>query len=185
MFREGSTVAVSIFDSINIDAAGLAYKELRFAAKSLEKERLWYLCSTSAPRKAPSFSEMAEMMSLCTVKPISETIDSSGDAQRLTMIYRNPSLLKPKRCCACMKRDPVFQPSWELVGDDGCSVQHLFYFCSDDVFFLLKGIGNDSGFDIDIIERDSDEFSHQRTTTAVQKLTNFLLHFVWSEMALH
>jgi len=184
MFREGSTLAVSILDSITIEAAGLAYKELRFAAESLEKERLWYLCSSSAPRKAPTFSEITELMSLCTVKPISEIVDSSGDKQRLSMIYRNPSLLNLKRCCACMKRDPVFQPTWDLVGDDGCSMQHLFYFCSDDVFLLLKGNRNDSGLEIDLIERDHDQFSLQRTTAAVQKLSNYLLHFVWSEMAL-
>lgn len=186
MFREGSNVAISILDNIAVEAAGLAYKALRFAAKCLQRERLWNLCSSSAPRQAPSMAEITELLRLCSIKSISETIDNSGDAQRLAMLFKNSSLIDLQRVCACMKRDPVFLvlPSWEKVSDDGRSMQHLFYFCSDDLFLLVKGSRHDTGLEIDLIERESDSFSSQRATTATQKLTNFLLHFMWSEMAL-
>jgi len=127
---------------------------------------------------------VTELLSLCSSKPITGIIEVSGDAQRLAMVYKNPTLLDLQRCCACMKRDPVFQPSWDLVGDDGRSIKHLFYFCSEDVFLLVKGNRQETGLEIDVIERDGDPFSIQRATAAVQKLTNFLLHYLWSEMGL-
>ena len=182
MLREGSSLGVSILNSITIDAAGLAYKELEFAARSLEKERLWYLCSSTVQRQAPSFAEITQMLGLCSVKPISEVLQSSVDAQKLSMIYENSTLLDFKSCCSRMKREPVFQPSWDLVGDGGLSVHYLFFSRSDDLFLLLKGNQKDSGLQIDLIERDNDQFSYQRTTSAVQKLANFLLHVIWSEM---
>lgn len=180
IFREGSSLAVSILESISIEAAGLAYKELEFAARSLEKERLWYLCSSAAPRQAPSFAEVSQMMALCSVTPIADLIESIGDAQILSMIYSDCSLVDFNRFCASMKREPVFQPSWDLIGDDECSVQYLFYFCSDDIFLLLRENRTDAGLRIDLIERDNDQI--QRAASAIQKLTNFVLHFLWSEM---
>ena len=180
MFREGSTLAVSILENIAIEAAGLAYKDLVLAARNLEKERLWYLCSSSAPRQAPSIAEVSQMMALCAVTPIADLIENSADAQRLSMIYRHCTLVHFKCFCASMKQEPVFQPSWDLIGDDGHSVQYLFYSCSDDIFFLLRENQMDSGLRIDLIERDNDQI--QRATSAVQKLTNFVLHFLWSDM---
>ena len=180
IFREGSNLAVSILESISIEAAGLAYKELEFAARSLEKERLWYLCSSAAPRQAPSFGDVSQMMALCSVTSIADFIESSGNAKRLSVIYSDCSLVDFKRFCASMKQEPVFQPSWDLMGDNGRSVQYLFYFCSDDIFFLLRENRTDVGLRIDLIERD--DVHIQRTISAVQKLTNFVLHFLWSEM---
>lgn len=181
MFREGSNVAISILDNVAVEAAGLAYHELRIAAMSLQKERLWYLCSSNAVHP-PSQAEISELLRLCSIKPMSEIIENS-DSQRLAMVYNGSIDLQ--RCCACMSRDPVFQPAWELVNDgNGRSMQHLFYFSSEDLFLLAKESRHGIGLEIDLIERESNPALNQRAAAAAQKLTNFLLHFIWTEMAL-
>ena len=184
MLGEGSNLSVSVLGTIAIEAAGLAYRELRFASMSLQRERLWYICSTTAPRSAPSLAEISELLRLCYIRPMSEIIDIGGDSQFLTMLHenRNTALFDLKHCCDCMKKDPVFQPSWDLVGADGLPMRHLFYFCGEDVFVLVKMSSGESKGEIDFIERENDMLSSQRATAAVQKLTNFLLHYLWSEI---
>jgi hypothetical protein len=183
MFRQGSNIAISILGNIAVEFAGAAYKELRVAAASLQKEKLWALLSSTsnASREAPSTERVTELLNLCSVKPILNFLDNSSDSQRFFTIYSDTVLIDPIRCCVCMKRDPMFLPAWDLTEANEPSSQHLFYVRSENLFLFVKGNRNGTGLQIDLVEQEERPAFDKSTTGVIEKLANFLLHFLWSE----
>lgn len=181
-FRQGSNIAISILGNIAIEAAGLAYKELHDAAASLHKEKLWALLSStiSSSNETPSSAHVTELLDLCSVNHISNFLDNSADTLRFVSIFNNAALIDFTRCCTSMKRDHTFLPSWELAETEGLS-SHLFYLASEDLFLLVKGNKNRTGLLIYLVEQEETPAIDNRATGAIQKLANFLLHFLWSE----
>lgn len=183
MFRQGSNIAISILGNIATKAAGLAYKELRFAAVSLQKEKLWALVSSTihTSHDVPSPAHVTELLNLCSVKPISNLLDNSADSQRFATIYSDAALVDPTSFCACMTRDPAFFHVRDLFQTNGPSSQHLFYLGRENLFLLVKVNMGGAGMQIYLVEQEERPVSEKGTTIAIQKLANFLLHFLWSE----
>ena len=149
MFREGSNVAIRILDNIAVEAAGLAYKELRFVSEELRKETLWLGFSSpslAAKQPIPSREAMEEMLSLSCVRPLSQ-LDGNGltdSLPELQMLLGDESEINWSACCKCMKKDQqLFSPHWSLVESlpphqhhQGAAT-HLFYMQDEDLFLLL------------------------------------------------
>ena len=162
MFREKSNVAIRILDNIAVEAAGLAYKELRFCSEKLRKEKLWMSFSSSSvvlKQPTPLLESMDEMLRLSHVRPLSVSQSSGNNLTdglpELTMLLGDESGINWPVCCNCMKRDKrVFSPHWSFEGPplppplhddiqqkqqhDPKTVTHLFYMRDEDLFLLLK-----------------------------------------------
>ena len=63
MFREGSNVAIHVLDNIVVEAAGLAFKELKFVAERLRRDALW---KTGIGPKTPATVTIRLVLSDCT-----------------------------------------------------------------------------------------------------------------------
>jgi hypothetical protein len=179
MFREGSDVAISILDNIAVEFAGLAFAELHSAATSLHRHALWRLLSHIAPARSPTVpprEQIKELLSLCSVAPVSHYYDHS----RFAAVHKDAALINFERCCACMTKDPAFSPSWVLHDEEDSQI--MFYLASEDLFLLLKA-GNDGiGLQINIVECNESPSVDEKTTRAIHKVANFLLHFLWTEL---
>lgn len=179
MFRDGSNLAIALVDQIATNAAGFAYEELSAAATDLRRSFLWNKIS-STHHKEPSKAEFNELMQLCTVKPITHNAlkDQIG-AHRFAMML-DEELVSWKRCCELMANDDAFSPSWPLPSDSVHNECNLFYLSSEDAFLLVR-IRKDSGkVEVDLVDRDEME---ERSRRVVQKFINFVLYFIWSDMA--
>jgi hypothetical protein len=180
VIREDSKLAFSISDSIAIEAAGLAFKELRVAAQNLRKESLWALMSGKTSTRVPTSAEITEFLALCVVQPIEKSFESSNEIHRFGLIYKKLHLVDLGRLVDSMKTDPAFSPAWDMIGDDGCSMQYLFFVESDDIFLLVRG--REGVVKIDVVLQDI--YKVVRDGVALlQRLSNYLLHFMWSQVA--
>jgi len=187
MFREGSYVAISILDNIAVEAAGLAYEELRFAASCLHRDILWSQVSMTGPRSAsqtvPSRAKIQELLALCTIKPLSQYSKSSIELQRLSVILDNQLDADWRSCCEAMSKDPAFSPSWTVVDNEaGGDYKCLHYLNTEELFLLISVDSEGQNFQIEVVEGKDRSLVDRKRGMVVQKLTNFLLHYVWSDM---
>lgn len=184
MFRQGSNTAISVLGNIAAEAAGLAHKELRLAAASLRKEKLWALFSSTgfAWHEMPqSAHDITELLNLCSVKPILHFLDSSAESQRFAAIYNDASLIDPTRFCAYMKLDHTFSSVWNLPETNGPRRHHLFYLEREDLFLSVKVNMGETGLQIELVESEERPTFNRGATGAIQKVANFMLHFIWYE----
>jgi hypothetical protein len=139
MFRNGSNFAMSILDNIAGDAAGLAYDELRFAARNLRCDELWNRMSSRVPkRKAgiPTKEDVDELLELVTEVPLLERL-SSLDKQQVSLVLG--SGLNWLSCCAAMQKEPVFTPSHNF---NSAKEKLFLFFLKDEDLFLLIRLGH-------------------------------------------
>jgi len=179
VFREGSNIAVSLLDSIAIEAAGMIYAELKAAALSLHLDRLWGRASRAEKGlAAPSASEIQELLNLSTIKPATEVVISQLDGDRLSMLFSDELNIDWETCSDLMGMETAFSPSWKLQEEDERS--RLFYVQSEDSFLLITTDATGQGFKAAVVnrrERDSDQ-----VVSIVQKVCNYLLHYIWSSL---
>ena len=185
MFREGSNIAIHILDNIAVEAAGLALKELRVVAERLRKDYLWKLFSS------PSFGSqqlnnsyelgVPEMLSLATVRPIQHLLGTClvGSITEVARLLSPDSGIHWTVCCLAMMNDPIFTPHCSI--DSEGYVSHLFYIREEDLFYLIVVDVRGRLLRSDLVERD-DLVSTERRNLAIQKFTNFLLHFIWHSL---
>jgi len=181
-FRDGSYVAISILDCISYDAAGIAYAELHFAASRLRLDALWRQVSGRRPSKTkPSSANIKEMLSYCSVQPITEVLGSlvSQQSQVLTML-KDGIDIDWRSCSATMERDLAFSPSWKVQESDDEQTSILFYLGGEDIFLLFKTDAEGRTFEVSTVNRDDNP--EERLIAVVQKFLNFVMHFVWSDI---
>lgn len=179
MFREGSNVATTVLDNIVINAAGLAYHELRKAALSLQCNILWKLVVASNPSEPPSSEQIKDLLRLSSILPILSFIQSKDERQRFVMICQSIALVDIQSFFSAIGQDPSFQPSW-TVPDGGKQVV-ICFMNSEDIFLLFTHNINESNLQIDIVQRNSNLTETNKPAMAVQKLANYILHFIWTE----
>lgn len=188
MFREDSNVAIHILDNIAIDAAGLALKELHYAAECLFMERLWKSLSSRRARTSPSTrqtirEDLQELMRLACIHPLYQ-LHSNG-AIPITIPHEIQFLLGPDSgiewniCCTAMKRNKSFSPNWSI--DDESTTKNLFYIEKYDVFLMLVLDENHSLLrSAEIIEKGKADNGKHHVVFDI--LVNFTLHFVWNTL---
>jgi hypothetical protein len=205
MFRPHSNVAITIMANIAVEAAGLVYQELRWAAKGLHREQLWVNLSSPPPlptapkttRDAyifPGWSSgqaaASELLKLCKSKPLEAFLEMSNDTLLAGVLGKRPLLFDPLHCIFRLKQDPAFLPFVEWSSPEPSSVcHHLFYVDTADVFIHIEVISAPSAdekgeWNIELVERDestSDAQPQGNSIAAAQKLVNFVLHMVWSD----
>jgi hypothetical protein len=183
MFREGSNTAISIVDNIAVEAAGLAFEELRSAASSLHRDALWTRVSHFGPSaktfKKPMEEEIDELLDLSPVSPIWQFTKNKTDSQRLALVL-DEELIDWEQCFDAMAKDPLFSPAWVLSKDGEQRTRRLFYIRAEDV--LVLGIVPPSGNapQFFLVERSQNSLVGPKSALVTQKLTNFLLHYLWS-----
>jgi hypothetical protein len=205
MFRPHSNVAITVMANIAVEAAGLVYPELRWAAKGLHREQLWANLSSSQPlptspksARDPSMVSgwssgqvaASELLKLCKGKPLEAFLEMSDDSLLTCVLGKIPLLFEPLHCISRLKQDPAFRPCVEWSSPEPSSVcHHLFYVDTADVFIhieLLSAASVDARgeWNIELVERDEsilDAQSQGDSIAAAQKLVNFILHMVWSD----
>ena len=176
MFRNGSNYAMSILDNIACDAAGLAYEELRIAARNLRCNELWAKVSTRAKRKVDRATkdDVDELLALVTLVPLLERLGPL-DKQQVSMVL--DSELDWLNCCAAMEKEPAFSPSHSFDSDRG---KLFLFFLKDEDLFLSVHVGPEGEFQgLDLVLKDENELKGGKDTWVAQKLTNYLLNFLW------
>ena len=175
MFREGSNVAIHILDNIAIEAAGMAYKELKYVAERLYRDALWKSLSLRRTRRQGGQVEdkIIELLSLSRVSPL---LDVGATLPAISAVIGPDSGVEWSVCCLAMKEDESFSPNWLLRGP-GVST-HLFFVPAEDVFLLLKVDEEGPLREAQIVEKDELVTAERRHGTA-QRFLNFVLHFMW------
>lgn len=181
MFRENSNIAIHILDNIALEAAGLAYKELKFVSEKLLKDALWKSFSSKNTLKNARTTDggLRELLTLANVRPLNQILGNSpaGAVPEIATLFGSDSGIDWLVCCAAMKQDPSFSPSWQLEEED--NVANIFFIEPEDIFLLLKvDPTNNSLLEVDLVERD-DSVSLERRQITIQRFLNFALHFVW------
>jgi hypothetical protein len=182
MFREGSNVAVHILDNIVCESAGLVYKELSSIAEKLHKEAIWKSMSTRGSRPRKTLEHVEEMLELCAVRPVVQSVGSSlldGAADIIATLLDTESGIDWKLCCHCIKKERSLGASWSISGEHVDT--HLFYVEPCATFLLLELDSNGTLQRADIIEKEENAPNTQRQMTT-QIFANFLLHFLWQTL---
>lgn len=182
MFREGSNVAVHILDNIVCEAAGLVYKELSSVAEKLHKEAIWKSMSTRGSRPRKTLEHIEEMLELCSVRPVLQSLGSNlrdGAADIITTLLGNELGIDWKSCCLCMKKERSFGASWSISGD--VLDTHLLHVEPCDTFLLLELDSSGVLQRADVIEKEENASNSYRQMTT-QIFANFLLHYIWQTL---
>lgn len=177
MFRNGSNYAMSILDNIAGDAAGLAYEELRFAARSLRCNELWTKISSRTPKRkadVPTKEDVDEMLVLVTQVPLLQRLGPI-DKQQLSLVLE--SGLNWFSCCAAMEKEPIFCPSHNFASDEG--KLFLFFLKEEHLFLSIRAGRHGDLQSLDLVLKDESELKGGKDTLVIQKLTNYLLNFLW------
>jgi hypothetical protein len=183
MFREGSNVAIHILDNIVLEAAGLAFKELKFVAEKLRRDALWksFSSNTEGMTSILTQKRIYEMLSLTTVRPLLQVLGNNitSAMPEITTLLGPELFVDWTSCCQCMAHDTSFSPYWSIEGDG--ATNHLFFMEQEDVF-LLVGVNESSTLvGAALVEKD-DSLTQERRQIALQKFLNFLLHFIWQSL---
>jgi hypothetical protein len=194
MFRDGSNVAIRILDNIAVEAAYLAYKELRFASEKLRKDTLWNSFSSSvfaARQLHPPEEGLREMLTLASVQLILQQVPSARTNTNVSNVARGSGLSEldilfgPESgidwflCCNCMKRDILFSPHWSLDESQDESEMYLFYLREEDLFLLIRlEVQSGTLLGASLVEKD-ELVTTERRQMAIQRISNYLLHYMW------
>lgn len=177
-FRDGCNVAVSLFSSIAIDAASIAFTELRLAAFNLRRDKLWKSLLTASDGTA---DRVNELLQVCTVTHLNEIF---VDFDRLVSLRNDSALFDPMRLLDYMTKDPAFSLTWQTTGSDGISHQHLYYINNDDIYVMISTFLNGEQCRFELIERPTKEDTDQRLIRVTGTIMNSILYFVWNETGL-
>ena len=180
MFREGSNIAIHVLDNIVVESAGLAFKELKFAAERLRRDALWKSLSSISPGKDNGLTQgrINEMLSLTTVRPLLQALGSMASSiPEITTLLSRELCVDWTSCCLCMAQDASFSPHWSIEGD--WATTHLFFVQQQDMFLWMRVDKNNTLVRAALVERDASSASQEHRQIAVQKFLNFLLHFIW------
>jgi hypothetical protein len=183
MFREGSDVAIHILDNIAVEAASLAYKELRFVSEKLRKDALWKSFSSKDSKKLTSPEQgIKEMLDLTTVRPLSQLLGNHfiGTSPELATLLGPDSGIDWAMCTLAMKKDAAFSPNWSLEGEDEF-ITSLFYSQAEDLFWLIRLDLKGKLLRADLVEKN-ELVESERRQMALQKFSNFLLHYIWHNL---
>jgi hypothetical protein len=175
MFRDGSNIAVSIFGNIAIEAAGLAYIEIRTASINLRRDSLWNSFLTF---QVGSEGLLGEMLQLCDVKPFDSLLGNGAESNRLLALFNDPALIDPIRFCDSLAKDPAFSLSWQ---SDDTANQQLFYIHNDGYYLMVSTFVNGKQFHLELITGANKYVYNSGINRVVQKVVNFMIYFVWSE----
>jgi hypothetical protein len=187
MFRQGSNTAISILCNIAIEAAGLAFVEIRSAAFNLRREYVWtsFLPAKNSSRPSMPSVQVAELLELCSVTPLVSLLDDCTESNLLLEVLTDPSLLNPTRMCNCLSKDPAFSLAWEFLDASGMEKQYLFYLRTKELFLMIYTVtsGAATSLRLDLIEKQKSRSIDTRNSGILQIIANFVFHYVWSETA--
>lgn len=173
--REGSIMCLSMLDNIAIEAARLAYHELKAAASSLQLDFLWKRLSTLP---SPSGHTVTELLELAVVKPITKLAASCLEGQHLATILETEMMTDWRAFMLKMELEPCFAPFSKLRRYSGETA--LFYLKQEDVFLLTETDAKGHKISADLVVRTESEAA-EKTTKVIQKITNYILHYLWSD----
>jgi hypothetical protein len=164
-----------LFSNIAIEAAGIAYSELRIAAFNLHRDSIWNSLVTSSSGSSDS---VLELLQICTVTPLNEMF---VDFDRLVSLKNDPALFDPSRLLDYITKDPTYSLTWQNNGSDGVSQQHLYYLHNDDIYLMVSTFVHGVQCRFELIERATKNDPNPRMNRIVGKIINSLLYFIWSE----
>jgi hypothetical protein len=185
MFRQGSSIAMPILCYIAIEAAGLAFVEIRSAAVNLQRDTVWnlFLPPENTSKPLVSSVQVTELLELCSVTPLVSLLDNSTNSDRLREVLNDSSLLNPTGMCNCLAKDPSFSLAWESLDESGIENRYLFHLRTKELFLLIYTVrsGATCSVHLDLIEKRKNRAIETRNNGIVLMLANFVIHFLWNE----
>lgn len=180
MFREGSNVAIHILDNIVLEATDLVYEELNFISKKLHKDALWNSLSTKAVRHRKTLENVMDTLAEFIVRSIAQSLQDNNvreDAVDVmnSMLDRD-SGIDWRACCASMKKQAAFSPSWSFNGVAFST--HLFYVESNNTFLLLEVDPAGNLLRSDTVEKEDTVTAVRQRQMTIQIFANYVLHFI-------
>jgi hypothetical protein len=189
LFPGGSIFGVSIMDYVAIEAAGMIYNKLKAAATRLHLADLWKLASTKKRSRDDGHSgsalrnEILELMQLCIVTPLADVLDDPMDSHQLALVLKGSRGVDWRRCAKVMGEDQAFFPSWPLLDDnEDDDVSILYYLKAEDVFLHFATMERGETVQLSLVHQSEMSVELEKLVSLAQKLSNYFLHFVWSEI---
>lgn len=179
VFRDNSsTMAITVLDCIAGEGANLAYHALRNAAIRLRQSRLWAIFSSPSSATTPTSLQLGELLSLCKSRPLNGIFDIENS--ELSQLFEDRTLITS--CAEAMIEDEAFCPSWRFKGST-LTPDFLFYVSDVGAFIFVQYHHEVAAPIIRILVKDGFPSSLSANLIDVSdKLVNFLLHFVWSDI---
>ena len=179
MFRNGSNTAMSILNNIAVEAAGLAYEELRCSAKDLRRNDLWAKTSKIHKRKEdkPTMEDVQELLVLIAPEPLLERLTASDKHKVATVMGSGIHWLS---CCDSMTKEPSFSPSHVFPSDTNeGTTMYLYYVRDNDLLLWFQLNQQGDLLDVSLLSKDDRTVREEKATLVIQKLTNYFLHYLW------
>lgn len=171
IFRDESNEAVTLLDAIAMEAAGLAHSVLSATAITMRRDMLWKSCMSSMHEEAEESLQMKieGLTELASVVPVVYHLKKLVDFESLDWT----------RFFSLMDQDPFFSPSRSFRG--ASSVLHLFYIPTDNVFLRVRIDMKGEILEASLL-LNPEQKSQVAFSMALQRISNYLLHFVWSNL---
>jgi hypothetical protein len=127
----------------------------------------------------PSQLELNELLHLGFVQPVTQLFHHAQSELHLIGVFAASAGTQWRAFWLAMRNDQSFSPSWQVTAGDKAST--LFYLRDDDVFLLIEPTEGENMLHVDIVFRQL-KLRVEESLRIVQKLINFMLHFIWSDM---
>ncbi|CAB9512295.1 seizure threshold 2 [Seminavis robusta] len=163
-------------DTIAGEAAGIVYAELRAAAWDLRSNELWKKVATRTGGEAVSEEDVDELLVLVPPIPLLENL-SQVDQERIAMVMG--SGLDLLNCCAAMQSEPAFSPSHSFTSSDSRSRLFLFHLKGEDLFLIFRLSLQGELIELSLASREDNLVKKGQRILVAQKVTNYLLNFLW------
>lgn len=176
LFRNGSNVGRTILEHVAIEAADLAYEQLRCSAKDLRSKDLWAKASKTRSRRDDrlTLADVEELLVLITPHPLLDQLGSL-DKERVALVMG--SGIDWINCCSAMENEPSFSPSHDF--DTEKDKIYLFHIRDGDLFLLFRVSNEGALLGLDLLSREERALKEEKSILVIQKLTNYLLHYLW------
>jgi len=177
LFRTGSNSAMTLLNNLAMEAAGLAYEKLRCSAKDLRLNDLWTQFSTYRKRgdDKPTLEDIEELMILVPPRPLLSKLKINDKQKVMTVLG---SGIQWFSCCDSMMKEPAFSPT-QVFRNAHKGMLYVYYIRDKDVFLLLRLNLQGDLAALDLLSRDDRATIEEKAPLMIQRLTNYLLHYLW------
>jgi hypothetical protein len=177
--RDDFSFLVTTFDLIAFEIAGAVYRELLFAAKAMRQGKLWVTFRSRGGQPAlDTCSDFPDLLKLCHSK---SALDLLFNEDKQSFISLAEGCIPNRDIQRSLADDGSFSPHCYFRWPSGATTD-MFYVETEDLFLLLNINANQSSFSVLVLDRDPVPTTSTRALAALQKLTNFMLHHLWTAL---
>jgi hypothetical protein len=133
-------------------------------------------------------TNILELLALTHIRPLQDIFAGGGGnnlsgncySEIFNLLETSGTNIDWTSCCLAMKQEPSFEPNW-LLSVEGIAT-HLYFLEREDVFLMIDVDEKGKLIKVGLVEKDKSSTILERRKSAIQKFSNFLLHFIWHNL---